>query len=147
MTDTAPSDGASAPKSTLSIAGGVLCGAGAAVASCGAACGVACAPPILAALGLGAGAGGVIETLSTLRPVLLGIAAVALGLGFWRAYRPGGRRRPARWPLWLAAVLVLGVNLGAVWWSSGPQQPCTEICPTRPPGGGPSPCEQRAQPS
>ena len=75
-------------------------------------------PAILAIVGV-SGAG-VASTLAPLRPYFLVATAIALGAGFWFAYRPSravddcgcGTPKSRRWSragLWLSTVLIIGI--------------------------------------
>ncbi|MBI3071989.1 MAG: cation transporter [Deltaproteobacteria bacterium] len=74
-------------------------------------------PAVLSLVGAGASLGAVGETLSALRPVFISVAAVALGTGFYFAYRkPRGcaceanarSAKGRRVGLWIATVVALG---------------------------------------
>lgn len=104
-------------KERILVVGSALGSAGAALVALLA--GFCCAgPAILAALGLGGALAG--ASLTSYRPYLLIAAAVMLGFGFWRVYRPrrdcvagpcpGGVGRAARISLWCAA-LITGLSL------------------------------------
>ncbi len=105
----------------IGTAGGAL-GLGAFAAAIGACCGL---PWAVALLGVGGAVA--LARLSFLLPYALLAAGALLAVAFWWAYRPSpactdgtctsANRRPLRWIVWAAAVLVAG--LAAVAFISG----------------------------
>ncbi len=105
----------------IGTAGGAL-GLGAFAAAIGACCGL---PWAVALLGVGGAVA--LARLSFLLPYALLGAGALLAVAFWWAYRPipactdgtctPANRRPLRWIVWAAAVLVAG--LAAVAFFSG----------------------------
>lgn len=105
----------------IGTAGGAL-GLGAFAAAIGACCGL---PWAVALLGVGGAVA--LARLSFLLPYALLGAGILLAVAFWWAYRPipactdgtctPANRRPLRWIVWAAAVLVAG--LAAVAFISG----------------------------
>jgi hypothetical protein len=101
----------------LGTAGGAL-GLGAFAAAIGACCGF---PWAVALLGVGGAVG--LARLSFLLPYALLGAGALLAVAFWLAYRPlpvcsdgtcaPAGRRPLRWIVWAAAVLVVGLAIAA----------------------------------
>jgi len=97
----------------IGTTGGAL-GLGAFAAAVGACCGL---PWTVALLGVGAAVA--LARLSFLLPYALLGAAGLLGVAFWWAYRPPAvcadgtcdtsSRRPLRWIVWAATLLVLGL--------------------------------------
>lgn len=102
----------------IGTAGGAL-GLGAFAAAIGACCGL---PWAVALLGVGGAVA--LARLSFLLPYALLGAGALLAVAFWWAYRPipacadstcnPVSRRPLRWIVWAAAVLVLGLAVVAV---------------------------------
>jgi hypothetical protein len=74
---------------------------------------ISCCLPLGFAAALGAGAASAFFT--TLRPWLLGLSVVLLGLGFWQQHRAKQCSIHGRWVgnvlLWTALVVVLGMIL------------------------------------
>jgi hypothetical protein len=102
----------------IGTAGGAL-GLGAFAAAIGACCGF---PWAVALLGVGGAVA--LARLSFLLPCALLGAGALLAVAFWWAYRPlpvctdgpcnSVNRRPLRWIVWAAAVLVVGLGVVAV---------------------------------
>ena len=102
----------------IGTAGGAL-GLGAFAAAIGACCGL---PWAVALLGVGGAVA--LARLSFLLPYALLGAGALLAVAFWWAYRPipacadgtcnPVSRRPLRWIVWAAAVLVVGLAVVAV---------------------------------
>jgi hypothetical protein len=105
----------------IGTAGGAL-GLGALAAAIGACCGLPWAVALLGVSGAVA-----LARLSFLLPYALLGAGALLAVAFWWAYRPlpvctdgtcnSVNRRPLRWIVWVAAVLVVGLAMVAL--SSG----------------------------
>lgn len=99
----------------IGSAGGAL-GLGALAAAIGACCGFPWAVAILGVSGAVA-----LARLSFLLPYALLGAGVLLAVAFWWTYRPAAAcpdgtcnpasRRPLRWIVWVAAVLVVGLAI------------------------------------
>ncbi|HEV2195513.1 MAG TPA: hypothetical protein VGR55_08010 [Candidatus Acidoferrum sp.] len=74
---------------------------------------ISCCLPIGFAAAIGAGAASAFFT--TLRPWLLGLSVVLIGLGFWQRHRAKQCGLRGRWAgtvlLWMAVVVVLGMIL------------------------------------
>lgn len=74
---------------------------------------ISCCLPIGFAAAIGAGAASAFFT--TLRPWLLGLSVVLIGLGFWQQHRAKQCGLRGRWVatvlLWTAVVVVLGMIL------------------------------------
>jgi hypothetical protein len=100
----------------IGSAGGAL-GLGALAAAIGACCGMPWAVALLGVSGAVA-----LARLSFLLPYALLGAGVLLAVAFWWAYRPvctdgtcnPVSRRPLRWIVWAAAVLVVGLAMVAL---------------------------------
>ena len=102
----------------IGSAGGAL-GLGALAAAIGACCGLPWAVALLGVSGAVA-----LARLSFLLPYALAGAGVLLAVAFWWAYRPpracadgscdAAARRPLRWIVWGAALLVVGLAMYAV---------------------------------
>ncbi len=94
---------------------------GALIASVGAS--ACCVVPLV--LSVFGATGGALRPLETLRPFFLVITVLALGYGFWMAYRPApacdcptpDRRTGMRATLWITAVLSAVIALYPVWGS------------------------------
>jgi hypothetical protein len=97
----------------IGSAGGAL-GLGALAAAIGACCGLPWAVALLGVSGAVA-----LARLSFLLPYALAGSGVLLAVAFWRAYRPPvvcadgscdfSARRPLRWTVWCAVLLVVGL--------------------------------------
>jgi hypothetical protein len=102
----------------IGTAGGAL-GLGAFAAAIGACCGLPWAVALLGVSGAVA-----LARLSFLLPYALLGAGALLAVAFWWAYRPAAvcaegtcnpvSRRPLRWIVWAAAVLVVGLAMVAL---------------------------------
>jgi hypothetical protein len=102
----------------ISSAGGAL-GLGALAAAIGACCGLPWAVALLGVSGAVA-----LARLSFLLPYALAGSGVLLAVAFWWAYRPPAvcadgscnpaTRRPLRWIVWAAALLVAGLAIYAL---------------------------------
>jgi hypothetical protein len=102
----------------IGSAGGAL-GLGALAAAIGACCGLPWAVALLGVSGAVA-----LARLSFLLPYALAGSGVLLGVAFWWAYRPPAvcaddscspaARRPLRWIVWAAALLVSGLAIYAL---------------------------------
>ena len=100
------------------VAGSAVGAIGAAVAAMLAT--LCCAGPAVVAV-LGAGGALAAAKLEPYRPCLLAVAAAMIGIGFWRAYRPGAAAEGAvcsirtgrivRSLLWIAALITLASAL------------------------------------
>lgn len=85
-------------------------------------------PLALALAGVGGAWVGGLTALAPYQPMFLGIGALSVGAGFWRAYRPGrpgcdgpqcGTAASRRWTkaaLWVGAALLLTAATTA-WWA------------------------------